>query len=67
MLTVVAPVTFQLSVEDEPDVMLAGLAVQEVTTGKPGVVVGVVVGVAAETITCVVAVALPASLVAVRV
>jgi hypothetical protein len=43
MLTVAAPVTVQLSVEDSPDEMLAGLALKELITGSwlgPVIVIG---------------------------
>ena len=58
--TEVAFETFQLKLLEPPTVMLDGLAMKELITGKP-------VGVAPETITCVVAVTLPAELDAVRV
>lgn len=55
MATLVAPVVAQLSVLLEPELMLVGLAVNEVITGK------------LETVTVTVAVVEPAVLVAVRV
>ena len=56
--------TFQLKVAELPAVMLGGLAVKELITGRPAGsdVVGV-----SETITCVVAATLPTSLAASRV
>jgi hypothetical protein len=53
--------TFQFKVAELPAIMLGGLAVKELTTGIPAGGDSV-----PETITCVVATTLPASLVAVR-
>jgi hypothetical protein len=59
MVTKVTPVTFQLSKEFPPGLMLAGMAVKETTTGEAGGAAPTV------TITCLVTVS--AVLVAVRV
>jgi hypothetical protein len=56
--------TFQLRVVELPRLIMDGVATKELITGKPVVVGGDVVP---ETITCVVAVMLPAALEAVRV
>ena len=69
METAVAPETFQLSVELPPAVMLAGLAVKELITGREGGggAAGGEGGGAAATVTLAVLVTLPAALLAVRV
>jgi hypothetical protein len=59
MAIVVAPVVAQLSMLLEPELMLVGLAVKELTVGLPGVFV--------VTVTVAVDVAEPAALVAVSV
>jgi hypothetical protein len=61
MVTDVTPVTFQLSVELPPALMLGGLAVKELITGSEGG------GGAAATVTVTDLVTVPAALVAVRV
>jgi hypothetical protein len=62
MVTDVTPVTLQLSVELPPALMLGGLAIKEMITGKEGVGGG-----AAATVTVTDLVTVPAALVAVRV
>jgi hypothetical protein len=62
MVTDVTPVTFQLRVELPPALMLGGLVVKELITGKEGVGGG-----AAATVTVTGWVTLPAALVALKV
>jgi hypothetical protein len=64
MVTDTAFDTFQLKVAEFPAVIVPGLAVKEFMTGEPADGTGAD---AAVTITCVVAVTLPAELVALRV